>query len=412
MGFSLPPAISRPQTALQLFEATGANPWYLECMTVLGDYRQVTATARSKARLPPGVPRPVTSFQSKLSYSESSPAVPPVSEPPSKDPLSGYTLGVTLGQGSFAVVHKAVSKATALPVAIKTYAKSRLIDETRKRNVHFEAQILSGLKHRNIVKLVEKIETKTHIYLVMEYIEGLNLQDLLKNKDKKRLNDAEAKEIFSQIIDGVSYLHENNVAHRDLKLQNVLLDASGTVKITDFGFAMETNGSEKVKMYCGTPSYMAPEIVERAEYRLFPADIWAAGVLLYAILCGELPFAGLNDRELGRRIVSGRVSVPAWVNSHAREMIEAMLTVDPLVRPIARTVKGFQWLSREIKRRTSANDRRQHPGNPLDAYDVRVISRLRNLGYPDSDLQRDLGNSSSHLHSLYTHLSHLKSTAK
>lgn len=333
------------------------------------------------------------------------------------DPLEDYILGECLGHGSFATVRKAVSKPSGSSVAIKTYEKALLLDELRRRSVQQESALLSSLSHPNIVRLHCTLETAAHIHLVMEYIEGLSLHSVARQRENRRLGEAETRDIFRQIMLGVDYLHGKGVAHRDLKLQNVLLDGKKEVKIIDFGFATRTE--EAIRLHCGTPSYMAPEIVTRKDYLCFPADIWAVGVLLYALLCGEFPFQGLNDRDLYQRIAVGAFILPARLSAPAKDLLSAMLCPDPQLRPIARVVLAHQWLtgvgkstSQPILFRSISSQNGPRKGNPLDLYDAEVLARLRKLGYADLTLKQELQTATSHVSTLYAHLLRLKCALK
>lgn len=408
---------ARPHTAAQA--AIPPSSWYTSYMRVLNDHRRViirqtkrpddvrpltTALGRrvrdcvsaeppasaepenrAKATIlsPKESEVPLTATAALMRFGHNQrPALPSA-----KDTLADYIIGTTLGQGSFASVKRAVHKQTNQTVAIKTYEKYRLIDAHRKKGVAREVQILSQLDHYNVVKLIKVMEGPRHLHLVMEFVDGPSLYTYLKHKESKRLTEADAKEIFKQMMDGLAYLHEKGVAHRDLKLQNVLLDQKRVVKIIDFGFSTQVTGDRKVKMYCGTPNYMAPEIVERKEYLGGPADIWAAGVFLFAILCGEFPFKGLSDRELYKRIQAGVFLIPPHVSLAAKELIAAMLTVDPDLRPAARAVLSSSWLT-SIKSAQSVPSLR--PGttpalfrqrssaiaNPLAGYDQDIMTRL------------------------------------
>ena len=413
--YSLPPALHRPQTALQVFETASANHCFLPSMTVLrsnyqGKLPRIHTEGGNKRESRPGTSVKGRALPSdwyrKTSEWEGKPAS--VSTSDVINPLEDYVIGEKLGQGSFAIVRKAVSKASGLPVAIKTYEKARLFDELRKRNVQQESTVLAALSHTNIVKLQHTIETASHIHLILDYIDGLSLHNMLKQYERKRLEEWEARALFSQIMLGVCYLHEKGVVHRDLKLQNVLLDRKKQVKIVDFGFAMQGNAG--IRLHCGTPSYMSPEIVERREYQGAPADIWAAGVLLYAILCGEFPFKGVNDRELYERIVAGSFVVPLHVSTQAKELISAMLSVDPLLRPIARVVLAHPWVSGLGKStsqpvlRPFTSQNTAKGSNPLENYDKKALTRLRNLGYSDFTLIRELKTANSHVLTLYSQL--------
>lgn len=161
------------------------------------------------------------------------------------------------------------------------------------------------MNHPNIVKIFEAFETENHVYLVMEYVGGGSLHSYLKEKPHRRLEEEDAKFIFKQILTALHYCHRKSIAHRDIKLENILLDENKQVKLIDFGFSTCIPNDKKIKMFCGTPSYMAPEIVAKEEYAGPPADMWASGVLLYALMNGCFPFRGSTDKELYRRIQRG-----------------------------------------------------------------------------------------------------------
>lgn len=161
------------------------------------------------------------------------------------------------------------------------------------------------MNHSNIVKIFEAFETENHVYLVMEYVAGGSLHSYLKDQPNRRLDEEEAKRIFKQIMTALQYCHRKSIAHRDIKLENILLDENKNVKLIDFGFSTCIPNDKKIKMFCGTPSYMAPEIVMKEEYAGPPADIWASAVLLYALMNGCFPFRGATDKELYRRIQRG-----------------------------------------------------------------------------------------------------------
>ena len=140
---------------------------------------------------------------------------------------------------------------------------------------------MQQLNHSNILKLYEFIETEEFLYLILEYISGCSLQEYIKKKPERRLDEADACRIFFQIVQALEYCHSKNVAHRDIKLENILLDSVNNIKLIDFGFSTNYPTGQKTKTFCGTPSYMAPEIVSRIEYSGPPVDIWACGVLLF-----------------------------------------------------------------------------------------------------------------------------------
>ena len=150
------------------------------------------------------------------------------------------------------------------------------------------------MSHPYIIKLHETYETNHHINIIMEYVGGPSLYTYLKSQPNKKMNEIEGKRIFKQITEALQYCHHKCITHRDIKLENLLMDKNKNIKLIDFGFSTFMPVEEKAKMFCGTPSYMSPEIVLKKEYCGPPADIWALGVLLFALLCGYFPYKGLE----------------------------------------------------------------------------------------------------------------------
>jgi len=222
--------------------------------------------------------------------------------------LENYRFERILGQGSYAVVKLAFDKNTSEKVAIKTYEKLRLSDPRKMKNVRREISILQGVSHPNIIQLYSAFETIRQVFfilfnfllkiyqkihLVMEYVGKTSLHSFLKSKSNRQLTEQEARAIFTQICSGISYCHSKHIVHRDIKLENILLDDYNNVKIIDFGFSICIDPDKKLNVFCGTPSYMAPEIVAKLYYKGAAADVWALGILLYAMLCGRFPFRGI-----------------------------------------------------------------------------------------------------------------------
>jgi MAP/microtubule affinity-regulating kinase len=253
-----------------------------------------------------------------------------------------YILGKQIGKGSYAIVRQAVHRDTKEQVAVKVYDKYRLVDRTKKLGVRREIQIMEKLNHCYVVKLYESLESAKQIQIVMEQVKGLSLLNYLRKQPGRRLGEDEGRRVFRQVLQGMEYCHSQDVVHRDLKLENLLLDESDNVRIIDFGFAT-CYPDKKVKLFCGTPSYMAPEIVGRKEYRGQPADVWALGVLLFAMLTGSFPFKGLTDADLYKKIQRGVYSVPADVPLPAKYIIEQMLRLDPAQRPSISEVLKDEW---------------------------------------------------------------------
>jgi len=248
-------------------------------------------------------------------------------------PESKYIMGKQIGQGAYAAVKEAVNRETNTKVAIKIYEKYRLLDPQRKKCVTREIDILQKLSHQNIVKFYETVDFPKQLHLVFELVKGRSLCTYLRTRENRKLEENEAKNIFTQVVSGIEYCHSLGLLHRDIKLDNILMDMQHTIKIIDFGFATYDIPGTLLKSFCGTPSYMAPEIVQKKPYNGKPADVWALGILLYALLSGKFPFKGASDKELYKKIAKGIYQMPSGISQQAKNLIEKILKVDPAKRP-------------------------------------------------------------------------------
>ena len=172
------------------------------------------------------------------------------------------------------------------------YERYKLCDEIRSENLENELRILKLLDHKNIIRLFDHIQGEHMEFLVMENGPELMLNDFAKNYHHQKIVEYEAKIIFNHVLEAVAYLHDIDIIHRDLKMQNILINESMEVKLIDFGFAHFYNKKKKLSVFCGTPSYMAPELACRIPYDGKASDVWSLGVLLYIMLTGEFPFKG------------------------------------------------------------------------------------------------------------------------
>ena len=211
--------------------------------------------------------------------------------------IEDYLITKELGKGSCAVVKLAIHKVTKEKFAIKIYSKEFLLDPQKRNIVKNEINILKQLDNEYIMKLFEEIDTPNYLYLVLEYINGIPLIDILKNEKNGYLSQKRAIIIMTQIIKGIIYLYDKNIYHRDIKLENILVMKNDIIKIIDFGFAVKCNRDSYQKLFCGTPSYMAPELLNKEKYIPYYSDIWSLGVLFYSMLYGRFPF-DRNDKYL------------------------------------------------------------------------------------------------------------------
>lgn len=224
--------------------------------------------------------------------------------------IEDYIIGMQVGRGASSVVRLATHKPDNRQVAMKTYEKLLILDPKRKKNITREMYLLKSLEHPQIIKFLDKIDTPKHLYIVLEYFKGKTLSTYLKGKTGRKLSEVEAKVVFKQATEALAYCHSRNVVHRDIKLDNILINECQEIKIIDFGFSTCMPAHKKTKVLCGTPNYMAPEILAHVEFAGEAADVWALGVVLFYLLTGNYPFKGVNDRELFKRIQNGHYQVP------------------------------------------------------------------------------------------------------
>ena len=254
-----------------------------------------------------------------------------------------YKYGRLLGKGAFGKVNLCLHTLTGRLVAIKSINKEKIKTERQRQKIKQETAIMEALsKSKNIVKIFETYETKKHICIVMEYICAGDLLTYIKKRSK--LTEPVAKFIFKQIILGIKHIHDNGIIHRDIKLDNILLDLDNNIKICDFGVSRKINLGEILFEQCGTPAYIAPEILINKGYEGFGVDIWSAGVVLYAMLSGTVPFKGNNIKELHDLIINGKYKEVKGISKDAEDLLKKILEVDPKKRIKIEDILNHPWL--------------------------------------------------------------------
>ena len=248
--------------------------------------------------------------------------------------IDDYLITRELGKGSYAVVKLAMDKKSKNKYAIKIYSKTCLIDPQLRNTVKNEINILKQIDNENVMKLYEVIDTQSNLYLVLEYINGINLLEIIKNEKNHFIKESRAKKIFLKVVQGINYCHQINIYHRDIKLENILVLKDDSIKIIDFGFGIICRADTYQKLFCGTKSYMPPEIVNKEKYIASYSDIWSLGVLFYAMLFGVFPFKGKDEEELFDKIKEAKISFPEYnpISDKIKELFGKIFVVNPSER--------------------------------------------------------------------------------
>mmetsp|Transcript_34149 Transcript_34149/g.93912 ORF Transcript_34149/g.93912 Transcript_34149/m.93912 type:complete len:530 (-) Transcript_34149:392-1981(-) len=255
--------------------------------------------------------------------------------------IGHYRLGKNLGIGSFGKVRLAEHQLTGHKVAIKILNRNRIRQLDMDEKVRREIKILKLFYHPHIIRLYEVIYTPTDIYMVMEFVPGGELFDFIVSNG--RLSEPRARVMFQQLISGVEYCHQHMVVHRDLKPENLLLDADQQLRIADFGLSNVMKDGDFFKTSCGSPNYAAPEVISGKLYAGPEVDVWSCGVILYALLCGSLPFDDENIPNLFKKIKGGIFTLPGHMSDDIKDLISRMLVVDPLQRITIPEIRKHRW---------------------------------------------------------------------
>jgi len=258
-----------------------------------------------------------------------------------------YTMGSQLGSGNFAVVKKAVRKADGQEVAIKIIDKAKVED---MNDITREIEIMGQIDHPNVIKLFEIFDEPKKMQLVMELVTGGELFDKIVALGSYTEKDAAS--VMKTLCSALEYLHEKKIVHRDLKPENILLKDPNSIhdiKVADFGLARVVSNKEMMKTACGTPGYVAPEVLQNKGYDSGAVDLWSAGVILYILLCGFPPFYEEELPALFEQILKARYDFPSpwWdnISPEAKQLVQGLLTIDPKKRLTAAHVLKHPWIT-------------------------------------------------------------------
>jgi len=270
-------------------------------------------------------------------------------------PQQSYDIRETLGTGTFATVKTAINKQSGEKFAMKIIDKQKFLQNARRKDALMdEVRVLKSVSHENIIKIHDVFETSKSLYLVLELVTGGELFDRVL---KGALPEATAKNMFAQMLNSIGYLHGQGIAHRDLKPENILLKSadSDIIKLSDFGLSRILDEGSFMKTVCGTPQYVAPEVLTRATKEGYgkAVDLWSLGVILYVLLSGTMPFEEDGQTTLFEKVKKGVFKFPAkqWkgVSEEAKNLIKGLLVVDPSQRLTVQQALEHPWVSELTK---------------------------------------------------------------
>jgi 5'-AMP-activated protein kinase catalytic alpha subunit len=325
--------------------------------------------------------------------------------------MQRYEVGKLLGQGTFAKVYHARNIETSQSVAIKVIDKDKIFKVGLMEQIKREISVMKLVRHPNIVQLYEVMATKSKIYFVLEYVKG---GELFNKIAKGKLREDAARKYFQQLVSAVDFCHSRGVYHRDLKPENLLVDENGNLKISDFGLSALAESRRQdglLHTTCGTPAYVAPEVISRKGYDGAKVDTWSCGVILFVLMAGYLPFQDSNLMEMYRKIGKADFKCPPWFPSDVRKLVSRILDPNPRTRmPITKIVECF-WFKKgidsklirkniEIKGKVSAlTNVKQDVAKVtnLNAFDIISLSEGFNLSglFDESDKRKEARFTSS-----------------
>lgn len=279
--------------------------------------------------------------------------------------MQRYELGRMLGQGTFAKVYHGRNLRSGQSVAIKVIDKEKVLKVGMIDQIKREISVMRRVRHPNIVQLYEVMASKTKIYFAMEYVKG---GELFNKVAKGKLKEDAARKYFQQLVSAIDFCHSRGVYHRDLKPENLLLDENGNLKVTDFGLSALFESRRQdglLHTTCGTPAYVAPEVINKKGYDGAKADIWSCGVVLFVLLAGYLPFQDPNLMELYKKISKGDFKCPNWFPTEVRKLLSKILDPHPSTRITLDKIMENSWFKKGFKPIDNPHSQEEEKGYTL-----------------------------------------------
>ena len=270
-----------------------------------------------------------------------------------KTDMNYYKIGRNIGHGAFGKVNIALHILSGHIVAIKSFNKIKKSFPLNR--IYYEIKLLKKLRnHKNIIKYFEHFETEKYFCIVMENISGGNLLNAINKMSK--FSESMARNIFKQLIQTIKYLHNMNIVHRDIKPDNILLELDNTIKLCDFGVSKQIKKGQLLTDTCGTPAFIAPEILKEKPYNPYITDIWSSGVVLYIIVSGFFPFRGNNETELRKNIINGNFPKLNDISENLKDLLDKLLEINPEKRITIDKILKHPWLNEDLERNENINN--------------------------------------------------------
>jgi serine/threonine protein kinase len=296
--------------------------------------------------------------------------------------IGKYNFGQTIGKGSFSLVKVAQNTETRAKFAVKIIPKSNMNTAADMERFEREVNVVIKMSHPGIIKIHDFLVDDNYFFLIMDFCGG---GTLLSQTGVRDINEERAKPLFKQILEAIEYIHSQGIAHRDLKLENVLMDEFGHIKIIDFGFSRFADPGQMFATPCGSPAYAAPEVVCAEQYDGRMADIWSLGVMLFALITGEFPWKGTNQIQIFNQIKNAKFDVPEGVSKFGEDLIRKLLVPEPNLRLSAAEALIHPWFDGVIV--SWGNDNKLRPVLSINTFQRILSSNEKQSMSPRSQLQ-------------------------
>ena len=304
--------------------------------------------------------------------------------------IGDYIIKKTIGSGTFSTVKLGIHRITQKKVAIKILDKNKIESKDDLERIIREMQILTEMDHQNVIKVFKIYEEENNFSLIMEYCEGGELFNYIVKK--QRLTEEETCYFFYQIINGIEYIHSKGIAHRDLKPENLLIGKNKILKIIDFGLSNFYDGTKRLETPCGSPCYASPEMVKGRKYDGFNIDIWAIGVILFAMLCGYLPFEDdENDNDvLFSQIIKNKIDYPSFLSALSLDILKKILVSDPLKRITIDEIKTHEFY---LKGERIFKEKFKEKEKEVKKESNKILNKIAKAFSSDDDYEKDIQKS-------------------